>query len=76
MNQNQTYHGARATMDVHDPQVGPDQFTMAQIWVQNGPTPELNSIQAGWAVSDYLSKKKNFNISFFFFREEFLFLLL
>ena len=57
MNQNQTYHGARATMDVHDPQVGPDQFTMAQIWVQNGPTPELNSIQAGWAVSDYLSKK-------------------
>jgi hypothetical protein len=72
VNQNRTYHGARATMDVHDPQVGPDQFTMAQIWVQNGPTPELNSIQAGWAVSDYL----NFNISFFFFREEFLFLLL
>lgn len=46
-----TFNGARAVISIHNPDVTEDQYSMAQIWIQNGPPAELNSIQAGWAVS-------------------------
>ncbi|KAJ7956225.1 Protein of Unknown Function (DUF239) [Quillaja saponaria] len=40
------YHGARATVDIHNPSVEMNQFSMAQIWVQNRHSSDLNSLQA------------------------------
>lgn len=50
------YHGARAFISLENPAVSAEQFSMAQIWVQSGPNGHaaLNSIQAGWEVSDKL----------------------
>ncbi|XP_060673877.1 protein neprosin [Ziziphus jujuba] len=50
-NNNATYHGAQATINIYKPPVTGKQYSMAQIWLQSGPPNELNSIQAGWAVN-------------------------
>lgn len=49
-----TYHGASALINLYNPPVTGDQYSMAQFWLQSGPALELNSIQAGWAVSHIL----------------------
>ncbi|KAI3918062.1 hypothetical protein MKX01_041382 [Papaver californicum] len=45
-----TYYGGQVTMGIHNPSVSPGQFTQAQMWIQNGPDAEKNSIEIGWAV--------------------------
>ncbi|XP_019058033.1 PREDICTED: uncharacterized protein LOC109116625 [Tarenaya hassleriana] len=43
------YHGASASLSVNNmPFKG--KYTKSQIWVENGPPQELNSIQFGWAI--------------------------
>ncbi|XP_026460431.1 uncharacterized protein LOC113361392 isoform X2 [Papaver somniferum] len=44
------YYGGRASISVATPIVGPNQLSTGQIWIQNGPAEELNSIEFGWAV--------------------------
>ncbi|KAI3837928.1 hypothetical protein MKW92_007979 [Papaver armeniacum] len=44
------YYGGKASITNVNPRVEMDQFSTAQIWIQNGPTDELNSIEFGWAV--------------------------
>ncbi|KAI3917304.1 hypothetical protein MKW92_040885 [Papaver armeniacum] len=44
------YYGASAKISVTNPRVDPDKFSTGQIWIQNGPAEELNSIEFGWAV--------------------------
>ncbi|RZC93033.1 hypothetical protein C5167_028391 [Papaver somniferum] len=52
------YYGGKASISIVNPSVDMDKFSTAQIWIQNGPTEELNSIEFGWAVS-YL---RNFSL--------------
>ncbi|KAF3449419.1 hypothetical protein FNV43_RR10147 [Rhamnella rubrinervis] len=52
-NTDATYHGASALINIYNPSVAGDQYSMAQIWLQSGPALELNSIQAGWAVDGF-----------------------
>ncbi|XP_026458881.1 uncharacterized protein LOC113359471 [Papaver somniferum] len=47
---NKTYLGAWAQIQIKNPDMAPDQFTTAQISVQNGPGEDVNSIEFGWAV--------------------------
>ncbi|KAI3880024.1 hypothetical protein MKW92_006740 [Papaver armeniacum] len=44
------YYGGSAKITVANPRVDPDKFSTGQIWIQNGPSEELNSIEFGWAV--------------------------
>ena len=44
--------GAQAIISLENPSVELGQYSMAQIWVQKGEYNGLESIQAGWAVSD------------------------
>ncbi|KAI3917706.1 hypothetical protein MKW98_021468 [Papaver atlanticum] len=48
------YYGGRAKISIANPTVDPDKFSTSQIWIQNGPTEELNSIEFGWAVHPQL----------------------
>ncbi|XP_026438020.1 uncharacterized protein LOC113336283 [Papaver somniferum] len=43
-------YGGKASITDVNSRVDLDQFITAQIWIQNGPTEELNSIEFGWAV--------------------------
>ncbi|KAF8379097.1 hypothetical protein HHK36_028526 [Tetracentron sinense] len=47
-------HGAKAYINVYNPRLAADQTSSAQIWVENGPFDQINSIQAGWIVSPLL----------------------
>lgn len=49
------YRGAEADISIHNVDVRNNQYTKSQIWVENGPRGQLNSIQVGWAVSYYLT---------------------
>ncbi|OVA05544.1 protein of unknown function DUF239 [Macleaya cordata] len=51
------YFGASANITTYNPNVGEDQFSAAQIWIESSfrPTP-FNSIQAGWIVAPPLYK--------------------
>ncbi|CAH8265148.1 unnamed protein product [Arabidopsis lyrata] len=44
------YRGAEAMISVHNVTVQNNQYSKSQIWLENGPRGELNSIQIGWAV--------------------------
>ncbi|KAI3843634.1 hypothetical protein MKX03_021034 [Papaver bracteatum] len=44
------YYGGRAQISIANPSVDPDKFSTGQIWIQNGPAKEVNSIEFGWAV--------------------------
>ncbi|MCL7033319.1 hypothetical protein MKW94_022740 [Papaver nudicaule] len=60
-----SYYGASAKMNTRNPLIDhndPNKFSTAQIWIQNGPTEEVNSIEFGWAVSELL--KDYFFLSF------------
>ncbi|KAK3223229.1 hypothetical protein Dsin_010254 [Dipteronia sinensis] len=41
---------APAGISLYNPPVKMNQVSMSQIWIENGPPAELNSIQVGWAV--------------------------
>ena len=45
------YRGAEAEISVHSLSLQDNQYSKSQIWLENGPSGQLNSIQAGWAVS-------------------------
>ncbi|XP_075640184.1 protein neprosin-like [Castanea sativa] len=51
---NRINHGARAIFSLDNPSVEMGQYSMAQIWVQNGQFNGLESIQVGWAVDPVL----------------------
>ncbi|XP_056852442.1 uncharacterized protein LOC108845320 [Raphanus sativus] len=44
------YRGAEAWISLHSLTVQNNQYSKSQIWLENGPRNELNSIQVGWAV--------------------------
>ncbi|XP_019101107.1 PREDICTED: uncharacterized protein LOC104788921 [Camelina sativa] len=44
------YRGAEAYISVHNLTVQRNQYSKNQIWLENGPRDQLNSIQVGWAV--------------------------
>ncbi|KAJ4891896.1 hypothetical protein Rs2_31644 [Raphanus sativus] len=44
------YRGAQAAISIHDLTLQENQYSKSQIWLENGPLGELNSIQVGWAV--------------------------
>ncbi|RZC83750.1 hypothetical protein C5167_046535 [Papaver somniferum] len=44
------YYGAKASFGIHKPFATPHQFSTSQMWLQNGPQDQTNSIETGWAV--------------------------
>ncbi|CDY54449.1 BnaAnng13170D [Brassica napus] len=44
------YRGAQADISIHNLTLQNNQLSRSQIWLENGPPGELNSIQVGWAV--------------------------
>ncbi|ESQ52138.1 hypothetical protein EUTSA_v10017910mg [Eutrema salsugineum] len=44
------YRGAEADISVHSLNLKDNQYSKSQMWLENGPPDQLNSIQAGWAV--------------------------
>ncbi|CAH8334789.1 unnamed protein product [Eruca vesicaria subsp. sativa] len=44
------YRGAQADISIHNLTLRNNQLSKSQIWLENGPPGELNSIQVGWAV--------------------------
>ncbi|CAN6802455.1 hypothetical protein Bca4012_078192 [Brassica carinata] len=44
------YRGAQADISIHNLTLQNNQYSKSQIWLENGPPGELNSIQVGWAV--------------------------
>ncbi|KAF5202775.1 putative NEP-interacting protein [Thalictrum thalictroides] len=49
------YFGARAHFNVHSLSVKADQFTTSQLWIENGPPDQRNSLQAGWMVNEKIN---------------------
>lgn len=47
------YRGAEADISIHNISVLNNQYCKSQIWLENGPRGQLNSIQVGWAVRYY-----------------------
>ncbi|KAI4328663.1 hypothetical protein L6164_020999 [Bauhinia variegata] len=47
---NATFRGAGANIGIYNPPVQKYQFSMALIWLVNGPPIQLNTVQVGWAV--------------------------
>ncbi|XP_056843419.1 uncharacterized protein LOC130495872 [Raphanus sativus] len=45
------YRGAQAAISIHNLTLQDSQYSRSQIWLENGPLGELNSIQVGWAVN-------------------------
>ncbi|KAI3986882.1 hypothetical protein MKX01_014583 [Papaver californicum] len=43
-----TYLGGASNISAHALAVDSNQFSTAQIWIQNGPTEQINSIEFGW----------------------------
>ncbi|KAI3836059.1 hypothetical protein MKX03_006686 [Papaver bracteatum] len=48
------YYGGSAKIVVANPSVDQNKFSTGQIWIQNGPAEEVNSIEFGWAVNPQL----------------------
>ncbi|XP_010467932.1 PREDICTED: uncharacterized protein LOC104747921 [Camelina sativa] len=49
-------HGAMGNINIWDPPVKPDQFSLASISIENGLRDSLQSISAGWMVSPKLNQ--------------------
>ncbi|KAL0785905.1 hypothetical protein Bca101_002151 [Brassica carinata] len=47
------YRGAEANISLHSLTLQNNQFSKSQIWLENGPRNELNSIQVGWGADGY-----------------------
>ncbi|KAI3837136.1 hypothetical protein MKX03_022185 [Papaver bracteatum] len=48
LSERKTYFGGAANMSVHGLELNSDEFSTSQIWIQNGPSEKLNSIELGW----------------------------
>ncbi|KAI3958034.1 hypothetical protein MKW98_020676 [Papaver atlanticum] len=48
LSQGKSYHGAAALISTHTLELTYKQFSTAQVWIENGPEEEKNSIQFGW----------------------------
>ncbi|OMO62291.1 hypothetical protein COLO4_33146 [Corchorus olitorius] len=46
-------YGAKATINVWNPSVSPNQYSVASLWIANGPHETLNVLMAGWAVQPH-----------------------
>ncbi|OMO93194.1 hypothetical protein COLO4_17043 [Corchorus olitorius] len=58
MKEGPTFYGAYGQVSVYNISVNDQQFSSANLWVQNGPTDhpdQMNVITAGWAVSSFLN---------------------
>lgn len=51
------FYGAKATINVWEPKVqSPNEFSLSQLWILGGAFgQDLNSIEAGWQVTTYIS---------------------
>ncbi|KAI3849952.1 hypothetical protein MKW98_026866 [Papaver atlanticum] len=49
-NEKNEYYGAKVSFGIHKPSVTSNQFSTSQMWIQNGPRDQTNSIETGWAV--------------------------
>ncbi|XP_071927514.1 protein neprosin-like [Coffea arabica] len=68
--QNNVYFGAKATINVWQPQVQTSgEFSLAQIWVLAGANSFLNSVEAGWMVSPSLYGDNNTRLFTFWTRD-------
>ncbi|KAL0862477.1 hypothetical protein Bca101_041595 [Brassica carinata] len=47
------YRGALADISIHNLTLQDNQLSRSQIWLENGPPGELNSVQVGWAGDGY-----------------------
>ncbi|CAN1168562.1 hypothetical protein LINPERHAP2_LOCUS27881 [Linum perenne] len=47
------YHGANAVINLWNPRVESKEFSASQIWVTDGGGSKIESIEAGWMVSNY-----------------------
>ncbi|XP_026416247.1 uncharacterized protein LOC113311652 [Papaver somniferum] len=47
------YYGAKASFGIHRPFATPHQFSTSQMWLQNGPGDQTNSIESGWHADGY-----------------------
>ncbi|KAI3908478.1 hypothetical protein MKX01_009280 [Papaver californicum] len=45
-----TYFEGAANISLHGLELDNNQFSTGQIWIQNGPTEEINSIESGWMI--------------------------
>lgn len=45
------YTGAKANINVWNPNVESEDFTTAQIWLKAGPNDNFESVESGWTVS-------------------------
>ncbi|AEC06974.1 NEP-interacting protein, putative (DUF239) [Arabidopsis thaliana] len=52
-------YGATGNINLWDPPVNPDQFSLASIYVENGFRDSLQSISAGWIVSPKLNQNNS-----------------
>ncbi|KAK6284434.1 PREDICTED: uncharacterized protein LOC18596072 [Theobroma cacao] len=57
---NGNYFGASAMLNVWNPPTFDNEFSLAQIWLLSGPQDELNSMEAGWIVSQVDKRTKLF----------------
>ncbi|RZC64530.1 hypothetical protein C5167_008224 [Papaver somniferum] len=48
LSEGKAYFGGAANMSVHGLELNSDEFSTSQIWIQNGPSEKLNSIEFGW----------------------------
>ncbi|KAI3894977.1 hypothetical protein MKX03_027997, partial [Papaver bracteatum] len=46
----EAYLGAQALIKIDNPQVGDNQYSASQMWVEGGPSDHVSTLQAGWAV--------------------------
>ncbi|GMJ15095.1 hypothetical protein like AT2G35250 [Hibiscus trionum] len=66
-----TYRGGAAVYGVFNPPVTLMQSSRANIWVQNGPESQLNSIEAGWAVHPDLYADNNTRLTAYWTEDDF-----
>ncbi|RZC73078.1 hypothetical protein C5167_048560, partial [Papaver somniferum] len=45
-----SYHGGYVIMGAHNPSITPEQLSTSQLWIQNGPNEQINSIETGWVA--------------------------
>ncbi|MCL7037505.1 hypothetical protein MKW94_029072 [Papaver nudicaule] len=50
MGQEKSYFGGLACVSLHGLELNYNQFSTAQIWLESGPTEEINSIEFGWMI--------------------------
>ncbi|KAI3835898.1 hypothetical protein MKW92_025534 [Papaver armeniacum] len=48
LSEGKSYFGGGANISIHGLELNSDEFSTAQIWIQNGPPELLNSIEFGW----------------------------